>query len=372
MANELDIILRAINKASGPIGDVEHSLDKLNRGSDNLVAKGLGPLSSLLGTGLKVAAGAAVGAIGALAAGIGASVVSAADMEQRIADIGAAMGTSAEETGQLKKLIMDLGLDPKLKVSATEATDAIQVLGTAGLNVDQILGGAARATVLLANATGADFGTAAAIATDAMALWGIEAGDLARVVNGVTSTTIASKFGINDYRLALAQAGGVAAAIGVEFDDFNATIAAISPSFASGSDAGTSFKTFLQRLVPGSNEARDAMRDLGLFTGLSKSEFNDATAKIQDYQRDLAALDPTSKKYAERAAKLNEKIAVLRSTLDLGSNAFFDANGNMKSMQKLPAFSIKPPWGYPRSKRTRRSARFSALTPCARRSLWPA
>ncbi|MEZ4622076.1 MAG: hypothetical protein R2867_42120 [Caldilineaceae bacterium] len=51
---------------------------------------------------------------------------------------------------QLKGLIQDLGLDPKLKVSATEAADAIEMLGRNGLRMDDILSGAARSTVLLA------------------------------------------------------------------------------------------------------------------------------------------------------------------------------------------------------------------------------
>ena len=51
-------------------------------------------------------------------------------------------------------------------------------------------------------------------------------------------------------------------------------------SFASGSDAGTSLKVLLQK-YPQSNTARDAMRDLGLFTGSTKEEFKDAQAKIE-------------------------------------------------------------------------------------------
>ena len=50
--------------------------------------------------------------------------------------------------------------------------------------------------------------------------------------------------------------------VGMSFDDFNATIAAISPLFNSGTDAGTGLKTFIQRLVPTTNEAADAIESL--------------------------------------------------------------------------------------------------------------
>jgi hypothetical protein len=211
----------------------------------------------------------------------------------------------------------------------------VELLARNGLDMTQIIDGAAKSTVLLANATGADFGVAADIATDAMSIFNIEAKDMDSAVNGITGVTTASKFSIDDYRLALAQAGGVAGAVGVSFDDFNTTIAGIAPLFASGSDAGTSFKVFLQRLIPASDPARDAMRDLGLFTGLSADEFEKAEDKILKYKDQLAALDPTSKNYAARSEELRGKIDALESSLVTGSNAFFDANGAMKDMDEI-------------------------------------
>lgn len=335
MADNIKITIDGENKSGNAFSSAERGMNDLHGAAGNLQAKALGPLNNMMGNVLKLSAGALAAGIGGLTAVIGSSVKASMDMEQQLADISASMGASADETSKLKKLINDLGFDPKLKVSATEAADAIGTLGTAGLSVDEILGGAARSTVLLANATGADFADAAAIATDVMAQFNIKAEDMASAVNGITSTTIASKFDINDYKLALAQAGGVAATVGVEFDDFNTTIAAISPYFASGSDAGTSFKTFLQRLVPSSNEATDAMRDLGLFTGLTKQEFNDTQDKIQKVQAQIAALDPTAKNYTARAAELNDKLGVMRMSLVEGSNAFFDQNGKMKSMAEI-------------------------------------
>lgn len=223
--------------------------------------------SAALGTAFKASFAIGVAAVAAFGAVIAKSVGAAADMEQGITDIGATMGLTGAETEKLGQHILDLGLDPTLKVSATEASEAIMSLGTAGLSLDQIMGGASESTVLLANATGADFAQAASIATDVMGQFNIKAEDLQGAVNQITGATVASKFSIDDMALAYAQAGGVAGSIGVTFDDFNAAIAAISPSFASGSDAGTSFKTLMQRLVPQTDKAKTAMIELGLSTG---------------------------------------------------------------------------------------------------------
>lgn len=335
MADNIKVTINGENKTGNAFDGVERNMNNLHGAAGNLHTKALLPLQNMLATGLKVAAGIAVTALGGLVAVLGSSVKGAMDMEQQLADISASMGTSADETGKLKKLIGDLGFDPKLKVSATEAADAVQTLGTAGLSVDEILGGAARSTVLLANATGADFSDAAAIATDVMAQFNIKAEDMAGAVNGITSTTIASKFDINDYKLALAQAGGVAATVGVDFNDFNATIAAISPFFASGSDAGTSFKTMLQRLIPQSDEAKSAMEQLGLMTALTGEKQQFYQAELEKYQKELDALGPKTKENAKHHEDLSELVAGLSNHLRLGQNAFFDANGNMKSMSEV-------------------------------------
>lgn len=186
---------------------------------------------------------ALVGATAAATAAVGAFVVSgikgAADLEAQLSTVASVLGVTTEAVGPLKEAVYDLALNPNLKVSVDEAAAAMEMLARNGLSMDQILGGAAEATVLLANATKADFATAADIGTDAMAIFGIEAKDMMSAVDGIVSVTNNSKFSIEDYGFALAQGGAVAKAAGVEFEDFNTTIAATASNFGKGGDAGT-------------------------------------------------------------------------------------------------------------------------------------
>lgn len=267
---------------------------------------------------------------------LGDSIGSSAKAEQDLANIRADLSLTAEEAERAGKYISALGLDPKLKVNATEAADAIHALGKNGLELEQILGGAARATVLLANSTGADFGGAADIATAAMAQFKIKAEDMTGAIDQIVGVTQSSRFDINDYRLALAQAGGVAGSVGVSFEDFNASIAAISPLFASGSDAGTSFKTFLQRLVPASTDAEDAMKGLGIMT-------MDLAAAGKRYGREFATgldLANFARDFVKNTTDMEEgsesfNKAVNRMIGPFYKNEFFDAQGNIKSMADI-------------------------------------
>lgn len=148
--------------------------------------------------------------------------------------------------------------------SASESADAMEMLAKNGLNASQILDGAVSASMKLAAASGSALSSSADVATDVMMNFGKSAKELGGLVDGITGVLLESKFGFDDYRLAIGQAGGVAGNLGVSFEDFNASIVATSSAFSSGSDAGTSFKAFLTRLVPVSKEAAATMKELDL------------------------------------------------------------------------------------------------------------
>ncbi len=306
---KLDILISATNDASGPIGAVTKALHGLDG-----VAK-----AAVLGV-----SAAATGVVTSVVGAIGLGTKKAGDLEQNVADIASVMGTTFDEAKPLSDLIADLGMDPKLKVDAQGAADAIMQLAQNGLGMADILDGAARSSVLLSNATGGDMATSAAVATDAMSLFGIKAKDMITAVNGITGVTVASKFGIQDYQLALAAAGGVASAVGVNFDDFNTTITAISSYFASGSDAGTSYKTFLQRLVPQSKEATAAMQQLGIITADGNNRFFDAGGNMRSMAEIAGILQ-------QATAGLSEEQQNAAYTVMFGSDAMRAAFGIAKT-----------------------------------------
>lgn len=297
--------------------------------SDGLIS-GVG---NTLGTFVKVGIGAAVAGMGAFVAGIGSALSASAAFDKTMSGAQAILGATGEEMQQLNSLAMQLGKDTVF--SAAEAGKAIEMLGQDGLNVQQIMGGAAKATVDLAAATGTDLTNAANIASKAMKAFDIPAEQMQTAINGISGAANINGLTIDGYSQAIAMAGAAASASGVSFDDFNATIAALAPAFSSGSDLGTGFKTFLSRLIPQSNEAADAMRNLGLFTGLTGKEYDDTKAKIAKLDRELAGLDPTSKNYEKRAHDIKGQIDALNSSLKTGQNAFFNTDGSMKDMSEI-------------------------------------
>ncbi|WP_027488466.1 phage tail tape measure protein [Allorhizobium undicola] len=218
--------------------------------------KSIGKGFAEVGNTMSAAVSAPIAAFGAL------TLKTAGDFEAGMNRVGEATGATGDEISAMRQLAVRLGADTSF--SATEAADAMEMLAKNGLSAGQILGGATDASLKLASATGTDLASAADAATDVMASFGVQAKDLGTVVDQITGVTLQSKFGFADYQLALSQAGGVAGALGVSLQDFNAVLTATSSAFSSGSDAGTSFKSFLTSLNPKSKSAADAMKALGL------------------------------------------------------------------------------------------------------------
>lgn len=258
-----------------------------------------------------------------------ATIKAAADFEEGMNAVAAISNATASELQKMQELAKNLGKTTQF--SASEAAAGMEMLARNGLKASQILGGTLDATLKLAAATGTNLSNAANIATDVMAQFGVKAEDMIKVVDKIAGVTVNSKFSIDDYRLAIAQAGGVAANLGVRLDDFNAAIAATAPLFASGSDAGTSFKTFLTSLSPKSKEAADLMKSLGLnffnangsmksmqeivqilnnsFKNLTEEQKNNAAATIfgSDAMRTALALaNMTGKEFDALAQNINK------------------------------------------------------------------
>lgn len=320
--------------ASGGAQQVIGDLNAMD-GAARRAQGGFGGLGGAIMGALGTASVAAIAGAGAAMAGfLASSVTAAAGFEQQMSGIKAVLAPTGAEFDALRQKALDLGASTAY--GAAEAAEAIEMLAKNGLSATEILGGAADATLALAAATGGDLAGAADIMTDAMAIFGISAENVGEAIDGITGVTVASKFTIDDYRLALAQAGGVAGSVGVEFDDFNTAIAGISPLFASGSDAGTSFKTMLQRLAPTTGPAKDAMAELGLYSEEAGSAFFDAQGNLKDMAEVAgilqAALGPLSEEQKNVALSTIFGTDAMRAAVglaNLGTEGFNELAGSI-------------------------------------------
>lgn len=242
----------AVKNARGDLAGLRGAFDQLSASLDDLSRKAR-----------NMGAALTVGVTTPLTALAVASNRTASGFEASMKRVEAALkGVSGKELKALSDQARELA--PRVGKGATEAADGIEALGLAGVSTADILGGALKASLDLAAAGATDLAPAASLVTDVMGQFKAKANDLPQVVGDVVGALDASKFGFVDFQQALAQGGGVAASAGLSFREFATAIAATSTQFSSGSDAGTSFKTYIQSLVPISKEAEVAMKKLGI------------------------------------------------------------------------------------------------------------
>lgn len=220
-------------------------------------------------------AGNRMGIAGAvIAGGLALAAKTAIDFEKQISAIGAVSGASEADLERLRKKALQLGADTSF--SASEAALAMEELAKAGLSVEEIMNGAADATVALAAAGGVELPMAAELAADAMNAFNLAAKDLAGVADLIAGAANASSISVGDFAQSLKQVGAVANLAGISFKDTATALALMGAQGIKGSDAGTSLKTMLSNLQPTTVKTTALFKELGLITKNGSNAFYDA------------------------------------------------------------------------------------------------
>lgn len=214
--------------------------------------------------------------------GIADSVTVAGDFEAAVNNLAAVSGTALADAGfnfdDVSQKALQLGIDTRY--SASESIAAMTELVKGGVPVAEVMADATDNTLALAAAAGIELGPAAEIVAKQFGVWSETGVTTAQISDLLTQAANASTVGVEDLALGLANAGGTAKTGGVAFNELVQSMALLAPNFSSASDAGTSFKTFISRLVPSTTPAKDAMAELGLWTRETGSAFYDAQGQF--------------------------------------------------------------------------------------------
>lgn len=228
------------------------------------------------------------------------SVKKAGDFQAGMNEFAAVSGGALQQSGKSLKdfsdLFIQLGRD--LPVSTKDVEDAAINLVKAGIDPATVAAGGLRTSLDLAAAGGVGLGQSADILGKQLGVWvdsAATAADksafLSQAADLLSQSANVTTSDVGDMALGLANVGGVAKVAGVSFQDTVRTMALISPSFSSAADAGTSFKSFLQRLQPTTKPAVAAMRDLGLYTDATGSAFYDQQGNFVGMEKASALLN---------------------------------------------------------------------------------
>lgn len=312
-----------IKNSSKTLEELVKKADKTGTVADT----GLGRLTQraqLMGGELQTV-GATAAAFGAgLLALSGAAIKTSADFDAAMSVVQANTMASGREMTALRDLAIEAGAATVF--SASEAAQGIDELAKAGVSTADILGGGLKGALDLAAAGGIGVGEAAETAATAMSQFNLSGSDVSHVADLLAAGAGKAQGGVHDLAAALKQGGLVAAQMGLSIEETVGGLAAFASAGLLGSDAGTSFKTMLQRLAAPSKESATLMQELGInaydaqgeFVGLANfaGQLQSALGDMSAEQRNAAlstmfgsdAIRAASVLYSQGAAGIQEWI----------------------------------------------------------------
>lgn len=219
------------------------------------VNKSLGNMGRSLSSGGGRLAAAGIG----MAAPIAAAVRQGAAFESTLLNIRASTGATSGEIDKIKSSAMQMS--QALGVGPTEAAGGMLELLKAGMSLDAVLGGAGQTALEFAKVGEMDVAQAAVVMSDAMNVFKVSS-DVA--ANALSSAADASSTSIAQMSEAFSMSSAVAGLAGQSIEDLSATLAILANNGVKGSDAGTSVKTMLMRLMAPADDAVGALDQLGL------------------------------------------------------------------------------------------------------------
>lgn len=222
--------------------------------------------------------------VGAGAVGIGGLITNSAqksmDFTAEISNIKALTGIQGEELDSVRKRALELGKTTQF--SALEAAKGMTELLKAGISVKDVMGEASKAALDLASAGDLSLPEAAEIMSTSMNAFKMN--DPIKVANLLAGAANASATDVHEMKYALSQVSNVAGGKGLTMDDVSVGLALFAQNSLKGSDAGTSMKTMLERLIPKTKPAIEAFEKLGLLEADGGSAFYDAQGNIKSIE----------------------------------------------------------------------------------------
>ncbi|WP_340968091.1 phage tail tape measure protein, partial [Bacillus sp. PPSBB_11] len=209
--------------------------------------------------GLIQTAALAVG--GAVVAGIGVSVKTAADFEQAMSKVQSISGATGQDFQDLQNVALKLG--ETTKFTATEAADGLRYLAMAGFSVkDQI--GSLPAVLNMAAAANVDMGVSADIVSNIMTGFGIASEDSTYAVDVLVKTMTTANTDLLQLGDAMKYVAPVSTALGFSFEETAAAVAKMSDAGIQGSMAGTALRAGMLRLANPVGRAAKVMQAYGI------------------------------------------------------------------------------------------------------------
>lgn len=243
----------------------------------------------------------------AVAAGT-AAVKSFADFEKELSNVEALLGKKAVPGAMETIKERAIEMAETTKYSAGEVAEAMSYMALAGWDAKEIYDGIP-GVLALAAAANEDLAVTSDIVTDAITAFGLEAGDVNEFVDALAVTMSNSNTSVAQLGEAFKYIGPVAGAAGYSIEDVSLALGLMANAGIKGTQAGTSLRNVVQRLVDPSKEAAEVMEAMGI--------------SLHDSEGNMYSLDEVMRQFRTQFAGLSVDLV--------------DAEGNIREYEDIMA-----------------------------------
>jgi TP901 family phage tail tape measure protein len=264
-AQALRTQLRGLQGATTALGEHDAATNRTARAHAQLRRGVLATSLSFLGIRGATLAASAQFLAGAAAISIFAKALqSSSRFADQINVFRATSQATAEELQRVRDTARALGADISLPgVTAADAAESMTELAKAGLDVQQSIEGA-RGVLQLATAAAITNAQAVELAANALNAFQLTGRDATRVADVFANAANAAQGSIVDIGVAFQQSAAAGRQVGLSFEDTAAFLTVLAKNGLRGSDAGTSLRTALIRLIRPTDAAKERIKELGL------------------------------------------------------------------------------------------------------------
>lgn len=349
--SNVSVNIKAKNNASSTISQVQSQLNgfkgKVYTATVAVKQKmtgAIGAASNKL-NGTLLGAGAQMAAMGGIGFGIFDAVKGYADFEEEMSAVKAISGATADEFQRLNEKAIQMGADTKF--SALESAQAFKYMSMAGWKTEDMIGGIA-GIMNLAAASGEDLAMTSDIVTDSLSAFGLQARDSAMFADVLAAAATNSNTNVAMMGQTFKYAAPVAGALGFSIQDTALAVGLMANQGIKASEAGTSLRSMMTRLVKPTKESGQAMDILGLSITDSNGKMKPFRDIIADIREGMKKLTPESKAAVAGMLAGQEAMSGLLALVnssdgdfDKLAEAIDNSNGAAERMAKIRMDNLK-------------------------------
>lgn len=260
----LAVNVKAIDQASKVFKTIQGNVDTFKKdleGASGSVTT-LGDSMQQTGRNMTSAGKMLTATVTAPIAGVAvAASKTAIGFDQQMSRVKAISGATGDEFEKLREQAIQLGADSVF--GATEAAQGMENMASAGFTVNEIMA-AMPGMLNLAASSGEDLASSADIAASAVRGFGLEASQTAHVADVLAKNAADTNAAVADTGEALKYVAPVAASCGLSLEEVTASIGIMANAGIQGSQAGTTLRGALTRMMKPTEAMTVQMDKLGV------------------------------------------------------------------------------------------------------------